>query len=93
MEERASSVNSCFSLGRWSESLINCAMGAESNKWGSIPLTQIGILLMSVTGFLVSSEQGCVCLCTIVQQHSTTCGVTDSLAISNFSHQKENGLV
>lgn len=43
MEGRASSVNSCFSLGRWSESLINCAMGAESNKWASIPLTQNGI--------------------------------------------------
>ena len=43
MEERANSVNSCFSLGRWSESWINCTMGAESNKWSTIPLTQIGI--------------------------------------------------
>lgn len=43
MEDRANSIKSCFPLGRWSVLWINSAMGAESNKWGSVPLTQLGI--------------------------------------------------
>lgn len=43
VEEKVNSVSSCFSLRKWSELWINCAMDAESNKWGSISLTQAGI--------------------------------------------------
>lgn len=47
VEERANSGKSCFTLVRWSESWINRAMGAESNKWGSIPPAQVGICVNS----------------------------------------------